>query len=150
MELPKKNFIIYDADCGFCQNSINRLKKFLGSNIEYVARQDLPDNFFNIGPKNQNGSIRFFEHSEFSSRQQEETIIHENYLSIYPNARIYSSAHAVFKALSYNNKFKILLRFYYYLPLFAIFAEAVYAVIARYRADLSKNLSCTIDSKQKG
>jgi predicted DCC family thiol-disulfide oxidoreductase YuxK len=144
MDLPKKNFIIYDADCGFCQNSVNRLKNIIGTSIEYVARQDLPDNFFNIGPKDQNGSIRFFEHSQFTSRQIAENIIHENYLSIYPNARIYSSAHAVFKALSYNNKFKILLGFYYYLPLFSIFAEAVYAVIARYRADLSKNFACDI------
>ena len=144
MELPKKNFIIYDADCGFCQNSINRLKKILGDKIAYVPRQDLPDEFYNIGPKNQNGAIRFFEHDNSMLNRSVDDIIHENYLSIYPNAKIYSSAHAVFKALSYSGWLKIFLALYYYLPLFGVICEAFYSVVARYRQELSGVGTCKI------
>ena len=144
MELPQKNFIIYDADCGFCQNSINRLKKILGDKIAYMPRQNLPDEFYNIGPRNQNGAIRFFEHNNSKQNQPGEAIIHENYLSIYPNAQIYSSAHAVFKALSYSGWLKILLALYYYLPLFGVICEAFYSVVARYRSELSGVGTCKI------
>lgn len=144
MELPQKNFIIYDADCGFCQSSINRLKKIIGDKIAYVPRQGLPDEFYNIGPINQNGAIRFFEHNNSGQNRPGQDIIHENYLSIYPDAKIYSSAHAVFRALSYSGWLKIFLALYYYLPLFSVISEAVYSVVARYRQELSGTGTCKI------
>lgn len=137
MQLPAQNFIIYDADCGFCESSVARLRKILGDRIAYVPRQSLGASFYNIADGKANQAIRFFEHHQHRGISAAEQTIHYNYLSIYPDAKIYSAAYAIFKALSYVPQWKFLLWCYLYLPLFAVSAEAVYAVISRYRSELS-------------
>ncbi len=120
MEKSNKSFIIYDSDCGFCKNSIARLKSIVGDQINYVPRNDIADGKYGISAQASNGAIQFVE-----------------------NNQVYSGAHAIFKALSYKSGWGIWLKFYNHLPGFKLVSEAVYKVIAKYRSKISN--ACKID-----
>lgn len=114
METPK-SFIIYDSDCGFCQNSIATLRSIVGDQINYVPRINLADGEYGISKQKSNGAIQFVE----------------------TNKQVYSGAHAIFKALSYKSGWEIWLKLYNHLPGFKLISEAVYKVVAKYRSKLS-------------
>ena len=116
----QKGFIIYDSDCGFCENSIARLRSIVGEQINYVPRHDVADGNYGISLEQSNGAIQFVE----------------------TNNQVYSGAQAIFKALSYKQGWGIWLWFYKYLPGFKLISEAVYKVIAKYRTQISS--SCKI------
>ncbi len=115
-----KSFIIYDSDCGFCENSIARLRSIIGDRINYVPRHDVADGAYGIAADESNRAIQFVENESI----------------------VYSGAHAIFKALSYKSGWGIWLWFYKYLPGFKLVAEAVYKVIAKFRTQISG--SCKI------
>lgn len=134
MDVPKKNFIIYDGACGFCNKGIERLKFFIGDSIDYIPRQSLEKDFYNISLEDFNKSIKYFEHK--NSAVNTGNLLGNPYVAIFDKALLYSAAFAVFKALANNPIFAWLLFLYRYLPLFQNFSEAVYAVIARYRYEI--------------
>lgn len=115
-----KSFIIYDSDCGFCENSIARLRSIVGDQIDYKPRRDIADGEYGISAQTSNGAIQFIE----------------------TNGQIYSGAHAIFKALSYKAGWGICLKLYQSLPGFKLISEAMYKVVAKYRSQISK--SCKI------
>jgi predicted DCC family thiol-disulfide oxidoreductase YuxK len=112
-----KSFIIYDSDCGFCENSIKRLRSIVGEQINYVPRNDIADGDYGISAQTSNGAIQFVDST----------------------AQVYSGAHAIFKALSYKAGLGICLKLYQYLPGFKLISEAVYKIIAKYRSQISKS-----------
>lgn len=116
MEQPNKSFIIYDSDCGFCENSIARLRSIVGEQINYVPRNDITDGQYGISAQVSNGAIQFVE-----------------------NNQVYSGAHAIFQALSYKSGWGIWLKFYKHLPGFKLVSEAVYKVIAKFRTQISSS-----------
>lgn len=110
-----KGFIIYDSDCGFCENSIARLKGIVGDKINYISRCDIADGEHGISAEASNGAIQFVDTDD----------------------RVYSGAQAIFKALSYKAGWGIWLKLYQHLPGFKLISEAVYKVVAKYRSKLS-------------
>ena len=115
-----KGFIIYDSDCGFCQNSMVRLKKIIGDVIDYKPRAELNDGEYGISKTQSNGAIQFVDSSH----------------------QIYSGAHAIFQALSYKAGWGIWLQLYKQLPGFKLISDAVYKLVAKYRSQISR--SCKI------
>lgn len=144
MEIPKKNFLIYDGDCGFCQNSINVIEKILGDKLEYIPGFKLEENFYGINKERLGHSIKFFEHIEKRSpSSSHEKILKYEFKEVHETAIIYHGAYAVLKALSYSFLLSWLLFLYKYLPGFSAVSEGVYAVIARNRHEISKLTGAT-------
>ena len=141
--MNSKNYLIYDADCGFCQRSVNIMKKITADKIDFVANYEIEDGFYGIEKNSLNSSIKFFEHCSNEITAIKKYKHHE----VHPDAIVYHGAYAIFKALNVNCFFKPLLFCYHYLPLFALVCESVYKVIAQNRAKISKAIgadSCKI------
>jgi predicted DCC family thiol-disulfide oxidoreductase YuxK len=139
-EIPKKDFLIFDGDCNFCQNSIQRFKNILGDSIEYVASKDLEEGFYGIDKEATNSSIKFFEHAEKKDALNDyEKVLHYDNHDVHEDAVIYHGAYAIFKSLSYNSIFKPLLFAYQWIPLFDVLSEAGYRIVARNRHQLAFN-----------
>ena len=115
-----KSFIIYDSDCGFCENSIARLRTIVGEQIDYKPRHTIVDGNYGISTQASNGAIQFVE----------------------SNGQVHSGAHAIFKALSYQAGWEIWLKLYQSLLGFKLVSEAIYKVVAKYRSQISR--SCKI------
>ncbi len=128
--MPQKNFIIYDGECGFCNKGIERFKSIIGDRIEYIPRQNLENNPYGIDLEDFNKSVKYFEYLDKKKVYLDEA---NPYLKYFEDARVFSAAYAVYKALANNPYFSWLLFCYKNLPLFKNFSEGVYAVIARYR-----------------
>lgn len=144
MELPKKNFLIYDGDCGFCQNSINILEKIIGQKIEYLKSYKFGDDFYGVNQESFQKSIKYFEHIDKRDPGHKfEKVINYDFHDVHENCVIYHGAYAIFKALSLNRFFSWLLLLYKYFPGFSMLSEAVYAVIARHRHEISKLTGAT-------
>ena len=120
----RKNFIIYDDACGFCSQGIERLKKITGTQIDYIGRSELDASSYGLKEADLQESIKFIE---------------------LPEAKVYSGAQAIFKAIASNKIFKLANFLYNYLPGFALVSESVYKIIAKNRKGLS---ACTV-SKPK-
>ncbi len=118
-----KSFIVYDSDCGFCENSIRRLKNIIGDAINYKPRYEIAEGAYGISTDASNRAIQFVENESI----------------------VYSGAHAIFKALSYKTGWGIWLKLYNHLPGFKLVSESVYKVIAKYRTKLSNSCKTNID-----
>lgn len=144
MKIPEKNFLIYDGDCGFCQNSINLLEKLLGDKLEYIPGFKLEENFYGISKESLGHSIKFFEHIEKRNPSNpKEKILKYEFKEVHEEAIIYHGAYAVLKALSYSPLSSWLLFLYKYFPGFSAVSEGVYTVIARNRHEISKLTGAT-------
>jgi len=138
MEIPEKNFIIYDGACGFCKDSVETLKKLLGDKLAYIPYQDLPDNFYEISEKSFAESLKFFEHSKQpQAKTHFERIKRYSRYEEHADAVIYHGAYAVYKAMAVKPQWSWFLFLYLYLPFFGVISEAVYTVIARNRSDIA-------------
>lgn len=117
-----KHSLIYDQDCSFCQNSVNKLQKILGEQIDYIGRLELQDGDYGISHKASSEAIQliFFEDDSY---------------------QVYSAAHAIFKALSLKPGWGLWLWLYTYIPGFGMISELVYKIIASNRSQIS---SCKI------
>lgn len=122
--MQSKSFIIYDADCGFCESSMERLRKILADRIDYIPRTQIPNGAYGINNQESNKAIQFVE-------------INDN------QYQVYSAAHAIFKALSYNSAWGFVLFSYKYIPGFAWVSEWLYSIVAKYRSKIS---SCKVPS----
>lgn len=116
--MSQKSILIYDADCGFCQNSVDKLKSIMGDSIDYLPRAELQDGDYGISSQNSNQAIQL--------------IVFEN-----DTYQVYSAAQAVFRAI--ETKLGIFLWCYKYLPGFAWVSEKIYTWIAA-----NRNTSCKI------
>lgn len=143
-DISEKDFLIYDADCGFCQRSVQTLKKISKDKINYIASNTLKDGFYGISKDSTNSSIKFFEHREKEIAVNDfEKIQDYTQHTVHEDAVIYHGAYATCKALSKNSSFAFLLFLYEYVPLLSTLMEAAYRIIARNRQEISKNLGFT-------
>jgi predicted DCC family thiol-disulfide oxidoreductase YuxK len=135
----KKNYLIFDADCGFCQRSVEILKTITKDYIDYVPSSSIEDGFYGIDKASTDSSIKFFEHKEKQIVLNDfEKIQRYDHHDIHEDAVIYHGAYAIFKALASNNLFRPILFAYEYLPFVNVITEAVYRIIARNRMLISK------------
>ena len=112
-----RNTLIYDADCGFCQNGVDKLKSIMGGTIDYLPRTELKDGDYGIDSDSSTRAIQF--------------IVIENNQYI-----VYSAAEAVFRAVA--SKLGFLLWCYKYLPGFAWVSEQIYLWVAANRKSSCK------------
>lgn len=137
----KKNYLIFDADCGFCQKGIETIKTISKDYIDYIPSYSIEDGFYGIDKASADSSIKFFEHKEKQIVLNNfEKIQKYEHHEIHEDAVIYHGAYAIFKALASNNLFKPVLFAYEYLPLISVITEAVYRIIARNRMLISKGI----------
>jgi predicted DCC family thiol-disulfide oxidoreductase YuxK len=135
----KKDYLIFDSDCGFCQKSIGIMKNLTGEKIAYKPSFEIDDGFYGITRDSFNGSIKFFEHKEkIEALNHYEKVHHYEHHDVHEDAIVYHGAYAIFKALSSNPVFKPLLFAYKYIPLISVLTEAGYRIIARNRMHISK------------
>jgi predicted DCC family thiol-disulfide oxidoreductase YuxK len=137
----KKDFLIFDSDCGFCKKSIEIMKKLTQNNIDYIASYEIEDGFYGIERDSFDSSIKFFEHKEKTDALNEyEKILSYPHHDVHEDAILYHGAYAIFKALSCNSLFKLVLFAYEKIPLISVITEAGYRIIARNRMHISKAL----------
>lgn len=137
----RKDFLIFDSDCGFCQKSIGIMKKLTGNKIAYKPSFEVEDGFYGIEKDSFNSSIKFFEYKEkIEAINPYEKIRHYAHHDVHEDAVIYHGAYAIFKALSANVLFAPILFAYKYIPLISVITEAGYRIIARNRMHISKAL----------
>ena len=98
------------------------MKKISGTELNYIGRSKFNAHEYGLDEKDTKESIKFIE---------------------FPNAQVYSGAHAIFKALAYNSRYKFLLKLYQYLPGFALISEFVYKIIATNRKKIG-SATCTV------
>jgi predicted DCC family thiol-disulfide oxidoreductase YuxK len=111
----KRPILIYDGDCGFCVFWIERWKKTTGDRVEYAPFQEVAKNFPNIPRENFVKSIQL----------------------VLPSGKVFSGAHAVFRALACARKERWMLWVYRKIPGVAIFAELFYMLVAGNRGVFS-------------
>lgn len=114
----QKNILIYDADCGFCEASVDKLKSIIGDSIDYLPRAQLQNGDYGISFENSNRAIQF--------------IVFEN-----DNYIVYSAAEAVFRAI--ENQLGFFLWSYKHIPGFAWVSEKVYQIVSA-----NRKTTCTI------
>lgn len=137
----KKDYLIFDSDCGFCQKSIVIMKKITGDKIGYKPSFEIEDGYYGISRDSFNGSIKFFHHrTKVEALNDHEKIQHYAHHDVHEDAIVYHGAYAIFKALSVNPLFKPVLFAYKYVPLVSVITEAGYRIIARNRMHISKAL----------
>ncbi len=112
-----KPLLIYDGDCGFCKQWIERFRRITGDRVEYAPSQEVGDRYPQI------------------SRQQ----FLESVWLIEPNGKITAAAEAVFRALATSKWWRWLLFLYRTLPGFAPLSEWIYRWVAKHRST-----QCTI------
>ena len=147
-EVSSKDFLIYDADCGFCEMNINRFKKLIGDKIDYIPNNKIETGFYGIDLNQEGSSIKFFEHQEKrpALNDYEKVKTYDNH-EVFEDAVLYHGAYAVFKALSKKPSLSLPLFLYKYFPFFGLFADAVYRIVARNRQNISNAMGlsqCTI------
>ncbi|MBT6842817.1 MAG: DUF393 domain-containing protein [Candidatus Melainabacteria bacterium] len=124
----QKNILIYDADCGFCQNSVDKLKSIIGESVDYLPRAKLKDGDYGISSQNSIKAIQFI---VFDNASKERGDFRRKSNDDY---QVYSAAQAVFRAI--ETKFGFFLWCYKYLPGFAWVSEKIYKLIANNRKRL--------------
>ena len=110
-----KNTLVYDADCGFCQASVNWLKSILGERINIIPRLELADGDYGISHEDSNKAIQLIELDS-------------------DGHQVYRAAEAVLKVLSYQGAWAFWYWLYKYIPGFAWLAEWVYEIVADNRS----------------
>lgn len=104
--------IIFDGDCEFCRNWVQRAQSVSGSSIEYIASSEAQKNFPAITPKEFENAVQFIRKD---------------------GTRI-SGAEAVIELLSsFHPWLKILHKAYHHSKLFQCLAEQIYRIIAENR-----------------
>jgi len=107
----KKPLLIYDGDCHFCRYWVSRWRRKTDDNVEYAPQQEKAVDFPEIPLK------------EFQSSVQ----------LILPSGEVFAGAEAVFKTLSFSNRFSLSSWLYRRILPFKIISEFLYAFIARHR-----------------
>jgi predicted DCC family thiol-disulfide oxidoreductase YuxK len=112
---PPKPLIIWDGDCHFCRRWIERWKEITGDEVDYVASQNIGDQF-----------------SEIPREQFERSVI-----LIEPDGSVFCGAEAAFRALRSRSSEKWLSWSYEHVPGFAAVSEGCYKIIAANRRPAS-------------
>lgn len=108
--------MLYDGDCGFCKQWIERWRKVTKDTVRYVPYQEAVSDYPQLTREDCERAVQL----------------------ILPDGRAYSGVHAAFHAFAIASRYRWLLWFYEYVPAFDWVAEAIYQWIARHRASLSK------------
>lgn len=103
--------LVFDGDCGFCRQTVARLKAVTGERIEYLPFQDAGERFAAIPAELFTRSVHLVE----------------------PNGRVTRAAEAVFRTLAIGGNRRGMLWCYRHVPLFAPFSEFGYRAVARLR-----------------
>ena len=110
--------MLYDGDCGFCARIVARWRKTTGASIRYLPYQEARSQFPAVS----------------------ETACKEAVQLLLPDGRIFSGAHAVFKAFDLAGRRFALHALYDHLPLFGRVCELFYQLIAHHRMRISRVL----------
>ena len=107
-----KPALLYDGDCGFCRFWLARWRRRLGDRVEYLPLQDpqVAERFPHLSTAQLTRAVHLVE----------------------PDGRVYSGAHAVFRALALGGS-RIPVWAYRYVPGFAFVSEAAYRLVADHR-----------------
>jgi len=110
---PSKPLLIYDGDCGFCRNWINRWKQMTGEKVDYLPWQDvrMPAEVPEIPPEQFELSVQLAD----------------------TDGRVYSGAEAVLRSLASGAGRRWPLRAYQSVPGFAKCVERSYRLVADHR-----------------
>ncbi len=112
---PTRPLMIFDGDCGFCQRSVERLRRITGDRIDYAPAQAVGSQFPQIPPERFAHAVQLVE----------------------PDGRITQGAEAVFGAMACRWYWRWPRWLYAHVPGVATASEKVYAFIARHRGALS-------------
>jgi predicted DCC family thiol-disulfide oxidoreductase YuxK len=107
-----KPALLYDGDCGFCRFWLARWHQRVGDRVEYIPLQDpqVAERFPHLSTAQLTRAVHLVE----------------------PDGRVYSGAHAVFRALALGGS-RIPVRAYRSVPGFAFVSEAAYRLVADHR-----------------
>jgi len=121
MEPQKKPQLIYDGDCGFCTNFIERWKGATGDKVEYLPSQEAGGQYPQISEEQFNESVQLAD----------------------VDGSIYQGAEAVFRTLAYGAGFfsRFPLMMYQNVPGVLFASETVYRFVARRRKGFNKLFS---------
>ncbi|MBI4132569.1 MAG: DUF393 domain-containing protein [Candidatus Sungbacteria bacterium] len=108
--------MLYDGDCGFCAHFVQKWRRKTGESISYQPYQA--------------AAGRFPQVNEAQCREAVQLIL--------PGGKVFSGAHAVFKAMDLAGVNRLLHRLYDHLPLFGRFSEFFYQWVAHHRFLLSR------------
>jgi predicted DCC family thiol-disulfide oxidoreductase YuxK len=108
---PERPVVVFDGDCDFCRQWIDRWRQTLGDRAEFVPYQEAASRFPEIPEQAFRNSVHLIE----------------------PDGRVSRGAEAVFRMLSHAPGWGWPLRLYRRLPGFAPLTEACYRLVARHR-----------------
>lgn len=108
--------MLYDGDCGFCERAVQRWKKLTGVHIVYLPYQE--------------ARTRFPAVSEAACKEAVQLILLDG--------KVFSAAHAVYKALDIAGKYRFLHTLYHRFPPFRWFSDFNYHVIGHHRKLFSR------------
>jgi predicted DCC family thiol-disulfide oxidoreductase YuxK len=108
--------MLFDGDCGFCRRWIRRWREITRGAVRFVPYQEALASF-----------------PEVTEGQCEHAV-----QLIFPDHRVYSGAHAVFKVLTLGGGYSWALRLYERFPPFRWMAELLYGIVARHRPFFSR------------
>lgn len=108
---PTLPLFIYNGECGFCRYWVSISKNKTGDNVLYKPFQDVLSLFPEISQKSFEKAVKLRT----------------------PDGSTYSGAHATFKALAYNPRYKFLVHLYNYAPGFCWLSEIGYNIISTNR-----------------
>lgn len=108
--------MLYDGDCGFCRQWIDRWQKMTVESLRYEPYQKVIEYYPQVTQDQCRRAVQL----------------------IMPDGVVFSGAHAVFKSFSIVNKYRLLLWLYEHVCCFASLSEWSYQLIARHRSFLSR------------
>lgn len=115
-EVTKTPVLLYDGDCAFCRDWVEKWRGVTGEAVRYEPYQRAGRDYPQVTAEQCAEAVRL----------------------IMPGGGVFSGAHAVFKALALGGGSARLLWFYEKVPLFGPAAEWFYRLVARHRLFFSR------------
>lgn len=107
--------LLFDGDCRFCRRWIRKWEDMTRESISYRPYQEALSSFPQVSEKDCKSAVQL----------------------ILPDQKVYSGAHAVFKALALGGRLRWLLWMYEHVKIFARISESIYSLVAHHRTFFS-------------
>jgi len=116
MATQNRPVLIYDGDCNFCRQWVNRWRHVTDDQVDTLSSQEAARLFPHISPEQFQSSVQL----------------------VLPDGSVYDGAEAVFRALACNPDHGWPLWLYRKVPAVAVGTEFLYRFVARHRTAFSR------------